>query len=523
MHGVDSKATVRCCDFRWNTFDSISCLDGGHVEVTKTKLSRNDGCCILASGAGSQVTMADVTISNGTGTAMKARQMAAIDASSVNVVRCSTAVEGRSAATIACAKSRFEGCSTRACGSFGGAQLNLTDVQFLATTGRALHTRGAGSSLRCVDCKLLGSSGSQALCELGASLMMEGTHVGEGAGDGFVVAGPGTTTVINGCSISKQQGAGVRVKSAQLTLTGSSITECGLAASIEETGTVHLTDARIADCQGGVIGSSGTQISIHSSTFVNICGTAALCLHGDGTHARIAGCRMRSCMQVCLFVGTGARCEMGECTFEHNSASCTHSQGSDAAMSLNQCKFEGNAGPCIRVTDGGAASATGCHMHDTEGSAVCIEGCNSVGKLQQCELKKTGNHALIAQAGGSCALISCRIEASRTGAGLLALGEGSHITCTGGCIAEMQLAACVAKESATVQCSGVQLQGTLCGSGCIATAGGVFIGSDCSVEGNSDHGVMVAEGGQAQLQACRCCFLLPARQLLCCFVEAVSS
>lgn len=504
VQGEGSKATVQTCDFMWNALNSIGCFNGGSVSVLGCTLARNDGCCVLASGPGSRVSLENVTISDGTGTAMKARHTAVLDASGVTVTRCLSGLEGKSCATITCTQSSFKGCSLQACGSFGGARMSLTGVQVFATAGRALHTAGACSSLRCVDCKLFRSTGTQALGELSASLNLEGVHIAEGTGDGIVITGQDTAGVINTCTVMKQQGAGVRVKSGGVTCSGSSISACGSAISVEQAGSVDLTDAWISDCNSGVVGGCGAKIRAHSSSFVNVGGTAALSLRSEGTHGEMQACCVRSCAQGCVLAEAGARFKMAECKFEHNGAPCVHGLGSSSAVGVDQCTFEGNAGPCIRAACGASAIATDCCIRTTDGSAVCIRGRESTGKLERCALKETCNHVVIAQAGGSCLLDSCTIERSRAGAGLVALGEGSRIKCTGGSVAEMQQAACVVKDAAAVHCESVQLQQTFCGSGCIATAGGVFTARSCSLQDNSDHGVMVAEGGCAQLQACKC-------------------
>lgn len=382
--------------------------------------------------------------------------------------------------------------------------MSLTDVQVFSTGGRALHTAGAGSSLGCVDCKLLRSTGTQALGELSASLNLQGVHIAEGTGDGVVVTGHDTAGVITTCTVEKQQGAGVRVQSGGVTFSGSSVSTCGSAVVVEQAGSVDLTDAWISDCHAGVTGSDEAKIRARSSSFVNVGGTAALSMRSEGTRGDMQGCCVRSCTHGCVLAEAGARCEMAECKLEHNGAPCVHSLGSKSAVVVHQCTFEGNAGPCIRVACGASAAATDCGIRESEGSAVCIDGRESTGKLERCALKDTGNHVVIAQAGGSCQLGSCTIERSRAGAGLVALGEGSQIKCTGGSVAGMQQAACVAKDAAAVQCDSVKLQQTVCGSGCIATAGGFFTARSCTLQDNSDHGILAAEGGCAQLQACKC-------------------
>lgn len=515
VHGEGSKAAINECQFQWNCCISIGCFDGGSAEISRSKLSRNHGPCMLASGNRARLTCTNTEICDCTGAALKARHMAEINASDVRVMRCSSGAEGKSGATVTCTQCRFQGCSLRACGVFGGAKMTLTGITVSSSANRSLHAVGDGSFLTCVESGLLRSSGTQALCEHGAELLLEKVQVVEGIGDGIAVTGQASSAVISECLVSKQQGAALRAMSGQVTVTGSSITGCGSIASIEQCGCLDIKDSRIEDCHRGLSGGGLAQINTASTTFANIRDSVAICVLDKGAAVRMQACCIRSCSQGGILLGPGTKCELADCTFEDNRAPCVHTRGPNAEAAIHQCQFDGNIGPCISGQDHGSVMATDCCIRNTAGHAVCIDGIGSAGKLRQCNFTGTSSHALVAQAGGLCDVDTCVIERSQAGAGLVALGEGSTITCVGGHVTNMQQAAVVSKDRGAVNCKDMQLRGTFSGSGCIASGGGSFTARNCSLEGNTDHGVLVAEGGQAQLHACRCSSLALTESLPC--------
>lgn len=502
--GEGSKATIASSTFRWNSQHCIACLDGATVEVSGSQLARNDACCVLASGAASSVKLVDTCILDSTGVAIRANYNAAVTATNVDVVRCSNGAEAESQAHIVYEKGCMTGCSLWACRSSGGASLCLSQVQIDSTAGRALHTSGAGSCLRCAGSKLLRSAGTQVFCELGAEMILDDVHVAEGAVDGIVVSGPTSSATISACHIVEQQGAALCVDSARLTFTDGNISSCGSVASIEDGGDVNLRQITVSKCQGGLLGTTGACITVASSTFTQMSGAAALCLRNPGTGAHLQACSMEACMLGGVLVGPGAACEVRDCQFKFNYAPCLHSHGAHAELKLVKCTLDGNIGPGISVADRACATAHDTRIIKTEGNALCVDGVGSKGQLQHCNLEDTGSHVVVAHDGGSCVVDNCSVKLSRSGAGLVALGEGSSITCSHSCVTDMQQAACVVKHGAAVHCDAVCMQGTTCGSGAVVAAGGLLTANDCSIQENSDHGVLVAEGGRAQLQACRC-------------------
>lgn len=474
------------------------------MEIVGSTFTYNGGCCVLASGLNSHVSLEDTNILDGMGTAVRASDKAIINATNVTLVRCSSGAEAKTSGSISYLKGCMEGCSLRACSSSGGAKLSLLQVEIVSTTGRALHASGDGSVLHCTDCNLLRSSGTQALCELGAAMTLDHVHIAEGSADGVVVAGPAASAVLNTCTLLKQQGAALRVTSARLTVTDGAIDTCGSIACVDKDGIMQLHNTKISECKGGLDGTCGAHISAVSCSFTNISGTAALTIGSEATHAHLEKCCVQGCSDGGVVIGAGSTCQLDACKFAHICAACIYSHGAKASVEVLDCTFDGTTGPCIHVADGAAASGQECHILKTQGDAVRVDGVDTTGNLQQCIFEDTGNHALVVHAGGSCSLDGCSMNGSRAGAGLVALGEASSIKCKGGQVANMQQAACVVRNGARIECNAVEIDRTVCGSGAIAMAGGVFVARDCLLQHNSDHGVLAAEGGRAQLQACRC-------------------
>eukprot|EP00892_Ulva_mutabilis_P010613 jgi/Ulvmu1/7924/UM004_0156.1 len=502
VHGEGSKASVNSSSFSWNSHHCIGCFNGACVDIVGSQLTHNDTCCLLASGASATVSLADTCILDSMGTAVSAQHEAVIEATDVRLSRCTTGAEAKSLASITFLKGCIDGCSLQACISSQGAALCLSQVQIASTAGRGIHASGAGTHVRCEDCKLLRSAGPQALCDLGAKMTLDDVQIAEGSAEGIVIAGPDSSVTVSACHILKQQGAALCVKAAYLTFANGTIGTCGSVGSIEDRGSVQLQHTVVSECREGLQGVRGAQITVASTVFTHISGTAALCVRDKDTEAHLEGCSIEACSLGGVLAGAGARCQMKACSFKLNGVPSVHSYGQHAVVELSECSFNGNAGPCISVAQGAAATARDCRTKDTEGNAVCVADVGSTGLLERCSLEDTGKHGMIVYAGGNCILQNGSISGSHVGAGLVAVGEGSSITCSGTHVTAMQLAACVVKHGASVNCDAVNMHGTTCGSGAIVAQGGRLVAHACSIEDNSDHGVLVAEGGCAELHAC---------------------
>ncbi|WP_238014647.1 AAA family ATPase [Dactylosporangium sp. AC04546] len=326
-----------------------------------------------------------------------------------------------------------------------GGSLRMSDCELRADGVVGLHARDGRIDLH--DCVVENASGAGLLLEQGTTGTVRATTVREVGGAGIVVAS-GADPEFADCTITGVRGPGVlSTRDGRGGLVGCALTAiAGPAVAVEDRGAIKLRYSIVHNTSGpGVVATGGEPV-------LEDCLIQAV----DGHGVVIAG---------------------------------------DADPTLVRCRIEGSGGHAVFALDTGAGRLVDCQLGDTPVAVLAVTGTASP-TLEQCHLSGSGEVTALFDGSGRGVLVGCEVTGGRTG--VLVRGGADPVideTTVTGCT-EYGVHSIDGGRGTVRNCTVEQ-----CGVAGVRLADASTALADSRLRGGR-HGLIVAPGGQASVDAC---------------------